>query len=111
MHAHAHTQVRGHGAPLGQDVLEVQIRRDVAQRDAPEVDRIVACRVLHQAVQTVLEALLRVRTEGGAEIRKTEQHAHLGRDESVVEPHSAGRRALDVVAAQGPDVELDGAEP
>src|SRR5207245_10666142 len=110
MHAEADTHVGGDGMPLRQDVLQVQVAGQVAPRNVAEVDRVVRVGVVHDSAQTLLVAPQGGGAQVRVEVREPEQHADFGRDERVVEPYATAQRAATVVAAERPEIDLDGAE-
>src|SRR5216117_1618065 len=95
--------------PLGQDVLQVHVPSDVAPGDAAQADRVVRRWIDHDAFKALLEARARRRAEIGLVIRDAEQHAHVWRNEPVVEPQATGERTTDVVPTDRAEIELEGA--
>src|SRR5207249_11347323 len=69
--------------------------------------RVVRRAVDHHASGARLEARARARAEIGLVIRDAEPHAHVWRNESVLEPEAAGERAPDVVATDRAEIELE----
>src|SRR3989442_7802299 len=71
--------------------------------------RVVRRWIDHAAFEALLDPRARCRAEIGLVIRDAEQHAHVWRNESVVEPQATGERTPDVVPTDRAEIELEGA--
>ena len=63
VNAHAGTEVHRRRLSLREDVLEVDVTDHVAERYPPDANRVVSGRIDHDALETLLEAGSRLRTD------------------------------------------------
>ena len=91
--------------------MQIEVPGEVRPRDPTDGDREIVVGIRDERAQLPGQLVDGLLVEGALEVGQAEQHAHVGGDVAVVQPHASNDRAPEAARPQRPQVRLEAGGP